>query len=105
MSDVPIKRDAGRRLVADLCPAARDADDTTWPISGSAREVGGEPRRPGDRRPRERDAFVGDDAHVEAAGAEQVGEGIEQAARQEQHVEQQRADHGHAGHRQGVRTR
>ena len=64
----------------------------------------------GMRGPPSGGASVADDAHVEAGAVEQVAKRHDQPARQQQHVEQQRADGGDAEDRRaparaGCRTR
>ena len=81
----------GRRLQAD----PRDRCHLR-----QARDRGIHVGRARNRRARQRESLRVEDAHVVAAVVQQIGERGDEPARQQQHVEEQRPDDGHANRRQ-----
>ena len=73
-----------------------DADQEDVLHIGKPADIVGEPCRIGDRQARGQ-SLAAHDADVEAGAVQQVGERQQEPSRQEQHVEQQRPDHRHAG--------
>ena len=64
------------------------------------RDLVGQRRRAGQRRPVDGRAFVREHANVVAGSVEEIAERKQKPLRQQQHVEEQRADDGHAADRQ-----